>query len=494
MPARNLLVICLAAIISLACYHRAAHNRWASTIANAIGTIEANFVEPIDSRELFEGSMNGMVKQLDEYSGYVSPDAYDQLLEDLDQEFGGVGIIVDVDPDTERLMVLSPFVGTPAYDAGMRAGDLIMAIEGQDTEGLDSSDTIKMIRGAPGTDVTLTILPFGEKDTRQVTLTRAIIPIESVLGDRRLKDGSWEFFLEAHPEIGYIRLSSFGENTADDLKDAYLEVAARDQETLGLIIDLRQNPGGLLETAVEVCDLFLSSGDIVSIRGRDKLVARRYEAKNGTLVSPDLPLAILVDHYSASASEIVSACLQDHERAIIIGERSWGKGTVQSVLELEGGRSALRLTTATYWRPSGKNIHRLAKSKTTDDWGVSPNEGYEVKFEKDEFLNVLRERRKRDVVMTRSGKDNPNEKDDSNGAAVGNEDAQDSPATPPAEPANNEFANQTNGDSSDVESTNNESTDVESTNNESTVDRQLEKAIEYIQGCIHPATKLPEAA
>ena len=332
MPTRNLLVLCLSAIISLACYHRAAHNRWASTIADAIGQIESNFVEPIDRRELFEGSMDGMVKQLDQYSGYVSPDDYNQLLEDLDQEFGGVGIIVDVDPDTERLMVLSPFVDTPAYDAGMRAGDLIMAIEGEDTEGLDASDTIKMIRGAPGTDVNLTVLPFGEEEERDVTLTRAIIPVESVLGDSRKSDGTWEFFLADRPEIGYIRITSFGENTAYDLKSAYEQVASRDVDTEGLIIDLRQNPGGLLESAVDVCDLFLSGGDIVSIRGRDKVLEREYKANSKVTIASSLPVAVLVDHYSASASEIVSACLQDHDRAVVIGERSWGKGTVQSVL------------------------------------------------------------------------------------------------------------------------------------------------------------------
>ncbi len=458
MPTRNLLVLCLSAIISLACYHTAAHNRWASTIADAIEQIESNFVEPIDQRELFEGSMDGMVKQLDQYSGYVSPDQYNQLLEDLDQEFGGVGIIVDVDPDTERLMVLSPFVGTPAYDAGIRAGDLIMAIEGKDTEGLESSDTIKMIRGKPGTDVNLTVLPFGKEEEREVTLTRAIIPVESVLGDRRKSDGTWEFFLSEHPTIGYIRITSFGENTAYDLKTAYEQVASRETETQGLIIDLRQNPGGLLESAVDVCDLFLSSGDIVSIRGRDKVLEREYKASARTTVPKQLPVVVLVDHYSASASEIVSACLQDHERAVVIGERSWGKGTVQSVLELEGGRSALRLTTATYWRPSGKNIHRLAKSKETDEWGVTPDEGYEVKYEKEEFVEVLRQRREKDVVMTRSGKVDSKDDEAEDNEEVAVEESADADESPESE---------SEEDAGPV------------------VDRQLEKAIEYINAKVN---------
>ena len=495
MPTRNLLVLCLSAIISLACYHRAAHNRWASTIADAIGQIEANFVEPIDRRDLFEGSMDGMVKQLDQYSGYVSPDQYNQLLEDLDQEFGGVGIIVDVDPDTERLMVLSPFVDTPAYDAGMRAGDLIMAIEGEDTEGLDSSDTIKMIRGTPGTDVHLTILPFGEEEERDVTLTRAIIPVESVLGDRRKSDGTWEFFLSEHPTIGYMRITSFGENTAYDLKSAYEQVANRETKTQGLIIDLRQNPGGLLESAVDVCDLFLSSGDIVSIRGRDKVLEREYKANARTTIPRQLPVAVLVDHYSASASEIVSACLQDHDRAVVIGERSWGKGTVQSVLELEGGRSALRLTTATYWRPSGQNIHRLAKSKETDEWGVTPNEGYEIKYEKEEFVDVVGERRRKDVVMTRSGKVDPagEESADEEDAV---EDPADTEEGDDAEESSDEMKDESESegeDDSDAEGDSEGEGDSEEEEKAGpVVDRQLEKAIEYIDAKIN-GEEMPSA-
>jgi len=456
MPARNLLVLCLAAIISLACYHRASHNRYAVAVADAIGQIDANFVEPIDRRDLFEGSMEGMVKRLDDYSGFVSPDDYDELLEDLDQEFGGVGIIVDVDPDTERLMVLSPFLGTPAYEAGIRAGDLIMAIEGQDTAGMNSSDTVKLIRGKPGTPVQLTIKHYGQEESKEVTLVRAIIPVESVLGDTRNPDGSWEFVLEDHPEIGYLRLTSFGENSAKDLTAALEKVIGNVD---GLILDLRQNPGGLLEASVEVCDLFLNSGDIVSIRGRGKVLRQEYSASKGTVVPTELPMVVLVDHYSASAAEIVSACFQDHERAIVVGERSWGKGTVQSVYELEGGRSALRLTTATYWRPNGRNIHRLAKSNEEDEWGVSPNDGYAIKYEKEEFLNILRARRQKDVVLVRSRR---------------SEDVTDSVSTDTDEQAPAEDTNA--GDEADSVAAADAAEDTGPV-----VDRQLELAIEYLK-------------
>ncbi len=402
MPFRNVAIICFAMIASLLCYNRAAHNRYASAVAEAIGQIDEFFVEPIDRRDLFEGSMRGMVKELDPYSGFVDSKQFTEFMQDLDQEFGGVGIIVDVDPDSERLMVLSPLAGTPAYNAGLRAGDLIMEIEGKDTEGLTANDTVGMIRGKPGTDVTITILPFGKKETAEVTLTRAIIPIESVMGDRRGEDSEWQFVLEKDPRIGYIRLTSFGENSARDLRNAFLSINGTVDAA---ILDLRGNAGGLLPAAVEICDMFIDEGQIVSIKSRGGVIQDEYWADKNTVIPIDLPMVVLVDHYSASASEIVSACLQDHNRAKVIGERSWGKGTVQSVFPLEGGRSALRLTTATYWRPSGRNIHRLAKSTEEDEWGVSPEKEYEIKLEREAYIELLKARRDRDVPVRRSGQE-----------------------------------------------------------------------------------------
>ncbi len=400
MPARNALIIFLAMVLSVICYRRAAHNRYATAISEVIGEVDEFYVEEVDRRDLFEGSMRGLLRQLDPYSGFANTRQYEELLEDLDQEFGGVGIMVDVDPDSKRLMVLSPVMDSPAYRAGMRAGDLILEIDGEDTSGLNASDTVDMIRGKPGTDVELTILPLGEKESKKVTLRRAIIPVESVMGDRRLSNGAWEFFLADHPNIGFVRLVSFGENTPEDLRKAISSALPRIE---ALILDLRNNPGGLLEAAVGVCDLFLDQGQVVSINGRGGQLQEAFFASPGTVVPTDFPLVVLVDHFSASASEIVAACLQDHGRATIVGERTWGKGTVQSVIELEGGRSAMRLTTATYWRPSGRNIHRLQRDKDADEWGVTPDEGFEVKFEPKEFVAVLTDRRQRDVLVNRSG-------------------------------------------------------------------------------------------
>ncbi|MEM7312596.1 MAG: S41 family peptidase [Planctomycetota bacterium] len=473
MPFRNVAVIFVAMIASLLCYNRASHNRYASAVAEAIGQIDEFFVEPIDRRELFEGSMRGMVKELDQYSGFVDSKQYTEFMQDLDQEFGGVGIIVDVDPDTDRLMVLSPLAGTPAYKAGLRAGDLIMKIKDKDTEGLTANDAVGVIRGKPGTDVILTILPYGKEETKDVTLTRAIIPIESVMGDLRGPDSEWQFYLEQDPSIGYVRLTSFGENSARDLRNAFASI---DGKVDAAILDLRGNAGGLLPAAVDICNMFINEGQIVSIKSRGGVIQDEYWADEETVIPTDLPMVVLIDHYSASASEIVSACFQDHNRAKVIGERSWGKGTVQSVFPLEGGRSALRLTTATYWRPSGRNIHRLAKSTEEDEWGVTPDDGFEIKLEREAYIEMLKARRNRDVPPIRSGQELPGKSDETS-----EEKADD------ASPPDSEQTADQSTETPDQEDESTESTDEESTSEEGTdaeekpfKDPHIEKALEYL--------------
>jgi len=227
-------------------------------------------------------------------------------------------------------------------------------------------------------------------------LERAVVPIESVLGDTRRPDGSWDFHLAEDPEIGYVRIVLFGEHTTEELKRVFAELIP---QVRGLIVDLRGNQGGILDAAVETCDLFLSQGEIVREVRRGNQLQEVFRAVPGNdQIPPEMPVAILVDMFSASASEIVASCLQDHGRAVIVGQRTWGKGTVQQLLELEGGRSALRLTTANYWRPSGVNIHRRKDAKESDTWGVRPNEGYEVVLEKDAYVRMLEARRDRDAV------------------------------------------------------------------------------------------------
>jgi carboxyl-terminal processing protease len=393
MPLRNLIVLFTAAILSLICYHTAIRNHYGGLVASAIGEISRNFVEPVDSRQLFVGAMKGMVEQLDPYSGYIGPEELSEFQETMDQQFGGIGIVVEVNPETDRLTVLSPLPDTPAYESGLRAGDVILAIDGQSTEGFQLSDAVALMRGQPGTRVRLEVLHLGDENPLEVEVARAIIPVASVLGDRRGPDGSWTFVMPEHPNLAYIRLISFAEQTSEELAET---LGTLQDRVAGLILDLRGNAGGLLTTAVETADLFLNEGTIVSIRGRDPRQWVDYEATTRSTVCPDLPLVVLVDRYSASASEIVAACLQDQGRAIVVGQRTWGKGTVQNVIPFEGGRSALKLTTASYWRPSGQNIHRGPSASDDDAWGVRPSSGWKVELTDEQMRQVVQYRRQRD--------------------------------------------------------------------------------------------------
>jgi carboxyl-terminal processing protease len=215
-----------------------------------------------------------------------------------------------------------------------------------------------------------------------------------VLGDHRNADDAWNFWLDQERGIAYIRLTGFGRHTPADLRKA-LETLGKDN-IKGLIIDLRNNPGGLLSAAIEIADLFIETGRIVSTAGRSTAEQAWDAKKDGTYSG--FPMAVLVNRYSASASEIVSACLQDHDRAVIIGERTWGKGSVQNIIELESGRSALKLTTAGYKRPSGRNIHKFEGAKDDEDWGVRPNSGWEVKVTDEVLRAILLARQQRDII------------------------------------------------------------------------------------------------
>ncbi len=305
--------------------------------------------------------------------------------------------------------------GTPAYEAGVLAGDLIVKIDGKSTENMRMSEAVDLIQGDPGQKVTLTVMHEGGKEPMDIAITRAIIVVPSVLGDRRKADDpkAWDFLLDKDSKIGYIRLVNFSKTAAKEMRDS-VEELQRDG-VRGLILDLRNNPGGLLKAAVEISDLFLNDGRIVSTKGRNHK-EEIYDAKpDGTLLLPveKYPMAVLVNKYSASASEIVSAALQDHKRAVVVGERSYGKGSVQNIIDMHEGsdHGALKLTTASYWRPSGKNIHRFPDSKDSDDWGVKPDAGFEVPLKDDERLEYMIYRSERDVVRIKAKALTPIKKD-----------------------------------------------------------------------------------
>ncbi len=238
--------------------------------------------------------------------------------------------------------MLSPIYGTPAYRAGVQAGDLIVEIDGKSTDGLQIEDAIRLMKGPDGTKVSITIVHSGQTKREKFTLDRERVRVETVLGDRRKHDDHWDFMYDEKNSIGYIRISAFSLDTAKELRAAMQEL--RTHKLRGLVLDLRFNPGGLLRSAIEVSKLYVAKGRIVSTKGRSS-PERIWDADGGE-VYDGFPMVVLVNRYSASASEIVSACLQDHQRAVIMGERSWGKGSVQNIIELEHGKSALKLTTA----------------------------------------------------------------------------------------------------------------------------------------------------
>ncbi len=365
------------------------------SFADAVDQVERNYVKGVNRRELFEAAIRGMLSKLDPHSNYISPEDIDRFKTSVESQFGGIGIQVTI--EGSQLKVLSPLVGTPAYKAGVQAGDRILEIDGKSTEGITNLDeAVVKLKGEAGTSVTLTLLHPGSRSPEKLSITREVVHVETVLGDRRKGDDRWDFMLDSDKKIGYVRISGFSRDTAHDLEEALKDLEA--QKVRGLILDLRFNPGGLLTSAIEISDLFVADGRIVSTAGRNS-AERVWEArKPGTYEG--FPIAVLVNRYSASASEIVSACLQDHKRAVVIGERTYGKGSVQNVVELENGKSAMKLTTAGYLRPNGKNIDRdVAKEQGSSDWGVSPDEGYEVRLGEGEMFRLARERRQKDIVI-----------------------------------------------------------------------------------------------
>ena len=285
-------------------------------------------------------------------------------------------------PIPSRLRVIAPMVGTPAYEAGILAGDQVTEIDGQSAEGMTPDKAVEVLTGRPGTTVKLTVLHEGSEDPETIEITRAIIDLPTVLGDRRKPNDQWDFMLDKDKKIAHIRITGFNQNTADELKKALAQIT--EEGAKGLILDLRDDPGGLLSAAVDVSDIFLNSGEIVSTKGRNT-APKRYDARRDSPYE-ELPMVVLVNQNSASASEIVSAALQDHGRANVVGQRSYGKGSVQSILDLEDGYSVLKLTVASYYRPSGENIHRFRNSKPTDKWGVTPDKGMDIKLTPSEYI------------------------------------------------------------------------------------------------------------
>ncbi|MCA9058776.1 MAG: S41 family peptidase [Planctomycetaceae bacterium] len=355
--------------------------------------IDSNYVREVDRRELMEAAIHGMLEHLDQYSSYIPPQDVRRFDQVFEQEFGGVGI--QVNGNAGRLTVVSPLPGTPAFRAGIRSGDVIVEVDGKSTEGFTVNDAVKALQGPTGRAVRLKVKRASEAEPLDIEVVREVIQVPTVLGDHYNHENKWEYMLDETRGIGLIRVTHFSRHTTEELREAIRGLS--DRGLNALVLDLRSNPGGLLEAAIEIADMFMDTGRIVSVRGRT-VKEQAWDAKSGT-DCPPVPVAVLVNRFSASASEVLSACLQDNQRAVVVGERTWGKGSVQNVIRMESGESALKLTTASYHRPSGINIHRFPDSKPEDDWGVKPSDGFEVKMSSEDWEAWQNDREIQDVLL-----------------------------------------------------------------------------------------------
>lgn len=308
---------------------------------DVLSLIRGSYVEDVDMDKLVYGAIRGMLNTLDPHSSFLTPEMYEEMQADTHGEFGGLGIEITVkDGD---LIIVSPIEDTPAYAAGIQAGDQIIKINGKVTRDIEIMEAVRMMRGPKGEAITISIRRLGVTELLDFTIVRDIIQIQSVKSD----------FLQG--QYGYVRVSQFQDRTGSDLKEHLTALRQDNADQLkGMILDLRNNPGGLLDQAVTVADLFLSDGLIVYTEGREAEAQMTFSAQQeGT--EPDYPLVVLINGGSASAAEIVAGALQDHSRAIILGGQSFGKGSVQTIIPLDDN-SGLRLTTARYFTPSGRSI------------------------------------------------------------------------------------------------------------------------------------------
>lgn len=412
--------------------------------------------EDLDKNKDVDISVQQMLTHLDPYTNYITADDLSRIKTEMTGKFYGIGIQIRKDVTRDMLMVVTPIKGSPAYKAGLKQGDIITEVtcyedkkgnkleqpEVISTKGLALSDAVSRILGKPGSKVKVSIeRQFkGEGDkvetkTMNFDIVRGAVEVESVMGVKRKDDDSWDYLIDPESRICYVRLTSFARNTFRDLNKVVKELSSEKPGIKGFILDLRFNPGGLLDSAVKICDLFIDDGVIVSIRprvGREVSYSGEHE---GSFLN--FPMVCLINGGSASGSEIVGGCLQDHKRAIIMGERSYGKGSVQNIQPFEQTGGEIKLTTATFWRPSGKNINKSStKGSEDEDWGIIPDKGYLMKLTPKERDELADQQRDTEIIARRD--------------------------LPTKETKTSEFK-----------------------------DRQLEKALDYLRGQIKTASKAP---
>ena len=351
--------------------------RMLGLFGDVLNTVENQYVSEVDKTKLIQSAIDGMLTSLDPHSGYLDPESFDDMRDQTRGEYGGLGL--EVTSEDGVVKVISPMDGTPAARAGIKAGDYITAVNGESVLGLTVTEAVKQMRGKPGEAVALTIARE-KSDPFDVKLVREVIKPKLV--SARMEG-----------DYGVLRVGAFNEKTTDEAEAAFNDLRAKNPKMKGLILDLRNNPGGLLDQAVGVSDLFLEGGEIVSQRGRDPRDVERYNARTGDMTG-GMPLVVLINSGSASASEIVAGALQDRKRAEIVGFTSFGKGSVQTVIPLRGGiDGALKLTTAKYYTPSGRSIQKtgiepdLEVALTRDEAQIIANRAFQ--FSEASFKNAL---------------------------------------------------------------------------------------------------------
>lgn len=332
------------------------------TLVDIHRQVMGNYVEPVEAEKLRQGAIDGMLSELDPFSVYIPASQQKAFDEAIDGSFQGVGVQLN-QADNGQIEVVSPIDDSPAFKAGVMAGDIITKINGESIENMRLPDVIKRVTGLPGTEVKFHIRRGTEE--KDFTLTRQQIVVPTVKGYRRKQDNTWEYFASEDPKVAYIRVTQFTGDTYEKLRSAIQDATAGGMK--GLILDLRHNPGGRLESAQEILDMLIPKGVLLSTKGRNR--PEDVRLASGENVLPYFPMIVLVNGSSASASEIVAGSLMDNKRALVMGSRSYGKGSVQELIPLDQKSGELKLTVAYYYLPSGRLVHR---KKDATDWGVIP--------------------------------------------------------------------------------------------------------------------------
>ncbi len=393
----TLITGCVLVLVSQTLARRTGAFEQIDLLADIRHLIVSGFVEEPDQEQMIESAVRGMVESLnDPYTIFLDLDELEPFDRQVHGSFSGIGAEVTIDPDLKRLKIVSPLEDSPAWDAGIMAGDIILEIEGVSTFEMSLPKAVKQLTGKEGTPVEI-VIQHESGEVRKLTIIRQRINIQTVRGLRRGADNHWVFMLNPDQGIGYIRITQFTTKTAGELRAALDQL--RDRQMRGLILDVRFNPGGLLESAVEVSDMFLDGGkQIVSVKGR--VVPEHVQKSDSPDTIPNIPIVVLANEASASAAEIVTGALSDNGRAKFIGARTYGKGSVQQVRKLDNDLGALKITYAYYYLPSGRNIHRREDAEV---WGVDPDDGFYVPMTFEQARQMIQIRRDGDVLRPDNG-------------------------------------------------------------------------------------------